>query len=255
MELNSVDSEVTYHPRQIKNVTNAESDVDSTVGYEGVDDVSDGGSLDRGDVVVGSRDGAASDHLEAQITGLAGMLKDVINRLESLRVEGHPIGSSTTEESHTEDQGYTYAQADDHGPKWSCLHDGPTSPGCRGNRVTEQRNQKRVDFGRRDQRASNLQDQYNGGNQMIRVNTGHQGHAQGPDTIYEDRDARSGHRPRRHVDQSRPNSDKRWHQQYHGLPTNYGPRGSYPPPHHNFPQVYFATTQIWSKNCTAGSVP
>ena len=91
MELNSVDSEVTYRPRQIKNVTNAESDVDSTVGYEGVDDGSDGGSLDRGDAVIGSRDGAASDHLKAQITVVAGMLKDVINRLESLRVEGHRV--------------------------------------------------------------------------------------------------------------------------------------------------------------------
>ena len=56
-----------------------------------------------------------------------------------------------------------------------------------------------------------------------------------PDTIYEDRDARSGHRPRRHVDQSMPNSDQRWHQQYHGLPTNYGPRGSYPPPQYALP--------------------
>ena len=31
------------------------------------------------------------------------------------------------------------------------------------------------------------------------------------------------------------NSDKRWHQQYHGLPTNYRPQGSYPPPQYALP--------------------
>ena len=119
------------------------------------------------------------------------MLKDAINRLESLVV--------ATDVS-----------------MWS------------GNQIAVQRDQSIVDFGHCDQRATYLQGWCIDGNQRSRVNTGHQSYIAAPGAINEENVVRDGHSPRQHVDQFiRLNSDQRWHQPYQGPPMSYGPSGSY----------------------------